>query len=443
MKHVPRTIHTALYACMSISSATVKNPCSKLPVYCRDNMIAGVNTRGAYYIAPVNAHKTIDEALFNEVLITIKCPTCNVDMTLDAQFWLTTPGYRAGVNKINVRSIGEIAGDEAYSEPWIFEAPCPHCKEDHNIRLSFSIEADTNNKERVVRDVSAMFVTPSDNGTPVDKTSDILRCLEEYCLFEKRFSQQNIKSILERAKKIARYHDISSICLEEARRIEMSMRRKNLKPSTIGNMLYVLEYIAWSQGKDLKLIKPKRVHRRTEFLTVEEVYALIKVCDTPRDRAIIGILAYTGMRSKELLALHVTDIDLDSRIIYIRDHGEGMKNYHERTAIIPRPLEKIIRKHLATRNTGNESLFPSRSGNALTGKGLQYMIRKYGVKAGIDKNVHPHMLRHTTATLMCASGINIALVQQQLGHKDLKSTMVYSHVNDDILRKAIDEKLNY
>ena len=163
-----------------------------------------------------------------------------------------------------------------------------------------------------------------------------------------------------------------------------------------------------------------------------------------RDRAIISVLLYTGMRSRELINLDVEDVDLDNRTIYIHDLEIGGKNHYERDAVIPVQLMKPLAEWLKARPAANtRALFITEDGRRLIRERLYNILKDAGKRARIDQAVSPHLCRHTLATWMVDADINIFIVQRQLGHKDIKSTLVYVHVDNHMVRKAMDAKFTY
>ena len=189
---------------------------------------------------------------------------------------------------------------------------------------------------------------------------------------------------------------------------------------------------------------PKLDKRLPSFLTIEEVERLLEVPDlsTPqgqRDRALLEILYASGLRVSELVNLNLEQVNLDSREIRVR--GKGSK---ERMVLMGEPAAEALRAYLkqgrpklfASKIRMTNALFINRYGERLPERRVQRILEKYANIAGIDKGVHPHMLRHTFATHLLDGGADLRVVQELLGHANLSSTQIYTHVTKSQARKV-------
>ncbi len=191
-----------------------------------------------------------------------------------------------------------------------------------------------------------------------------------------------------------------------------------------------------------KTSSPKLEKRLPSFLTLNEMERLLQMPDltTPqgmRDRAFIELLYASGLRVSELAQLDVKQLDLDTRETIV--WGKGAK---ERVVLMGRPaaeaLDVYIRKGRPKLmgKRGNSALFLNRYGGRLTERMVQKLLSGYARAAGIDKKVHPHQLRHTFATHMLDGGADLRVVQELLGHADLSSTQIYTHVTKSRAKKV-------
>ena len=204
---------------------------------------------------------------------------------------------------------------------------------------------------------------------------------------------------------------------------------------------YLLREGMISASPVANISSPKLDRRLPAFLTQEEMVKLLQAPDlsTPqgqRDRALIELLYASGLRVSELVSLELGQVDLDTR--EIRVWGKGSK---ERVVLMGKPAAAAItsyinrgRKILPGKRKGN-ALFLNRFGERLMGRGVQRILGKYAAKAGIDKPVHPHTLRHSFATHMLDGGADLRVVQELLGHADLSSTQIYTHVTKGQAKK--------
>ncbi|MFH1878158.1 MAG: site-specific tyrosine recombinase XerD [Candidatus Omnitrophota bacterium] len=159
-----------------------------------------------------------------------------------------------------------------------------------------------------------------------------------------------------------------------------------------------------------------------------------------RDKAILELMYATGLRVSEAADLKKTDVNLETG--YVRCFGKGGK---ERVvplgSIAKKTVEKYIEKSRAGlyTKTRDEHLFLSRLGRRISRQSLWKIIQKYAVKSGIKKHITPHSLRHSFATHLLEGGAELRGVQEMLGHADISTTQIYTHVNKDKLRKIHEE----
>ncbi len=195
------------------------------------------------------------------------------------------------------------------------------------------------------------------------------------------------------------------------------------------------------RGERLASFSLKLDKRIPEFLTSDEIEKLFNAPDisTPpglRDRAFLELFYASGLRVSELVSLDTDQIDLETR--EIRVLGKGSKI---RITLMGKPAATALNLYLNQGRTvllgGNKSgaLFLNRDGERLTVRGVQMLLSELAVKAGIKKRVHPHILRHTFATHLLNGGADLRVVQQLLGHADLSSTQIYTHVTKEQAKK--------
>ncbi len=153
----------------------------------------------------------------------------------------------------------------------------------------------------------------------------------------------------------------------------------------------------------------------------------------------IMLLCTTGMRVGELTRLTLGDIDTASGTIRI--FGKGSR---ERTAFVTEPgLQELLRRHIAQREQSaartRDAILLNSKGAPLTSQALRLRLRKLAERAGFDRRITPHMLRHTAATLLIEAGVDIRFVQRLLGHRSITTTELYTHVSDRSLRTALEQ----
>ncbi len=182
---------------------------------------------------------------------------------------------------------------------------------------------------------------------------------------------------------------------------------------------------------------PKLRKSLPRYLTMEQSAALLKAVSGPnekRDYAILMLFLNCGIRRSELVGLNLTDVYEDR----IRVIGKGNK---ERFVYFGTPCRKAIDAHLSERNkkvlTDNRALFGSRDNNRISVSAVHRMIKKYLLMAGLDaNNFSAHKLRHTAATMMLSGGVDVKTVQEVLGHENLNTTQIYTHIENTELKIA-------
>jgi integrase/recombinase XerD len=187
---------------------------------------------------------------------------------------------------------------------------------------------------------------------------------------------------------------------------------------------------------------PKFRHTLPEFLSIDEVQRLLAQPDVKdvqglRDKAMIELLYSSGLRVSELCGLKSADVQLEAG--YLRCIGKGNK---ERLVPIGKKALEWIREYMAKSRPeilgDNTSiyLFPSRSGKSVDRFIFWKTLRMYGKKAGLRKPLSPHMLRHSFATHLLDGGADLRSVQMMLGHADISTTQIYTHVVEGRLRQV-------
>jgi integrase/recombinase XerD len=188
------------------------------------------------------------------------------------------------------------------------------------------------------------------------------------------------------------------------------------------------------------LSSPRRGKRLPEVLTRSEVQALLsapKGSDPAslRDRALLEVMYACGLRASEVIGLEVTDIDLDEGLL--RARGKGSK---ERVVPVGSAAVAALRSYLAHGRPALVKLAPERAlfvnfrGQALTRQGLYKIVRRHATSVGLADRMSPHTLRHTFATHLLSGGCDLRSVQEMLGHADVATTQLYTHLSPDHLK---------
>jgi integrase/recombinase XerD len=223
-----------------------------------------------------------------------------------------------------------------------------------------------------------------------------------------------------------------------------ALRERGLSGATIARRIaaarsfYRHEMLLGARGDNpaAELDLPRRAKRLPKTLSPGEAERLIDAAagTTPRamrDHALVELLYGAGLRVGETVGLDKTGVDLDARLV--RCVGKGSK---ERVVPLGRPAAEALRRYLAhgrphLDRRHRPELFLNAQGGALTRAGAFLILRKLAAKAGLEpERIHPHLLRHSFATHLLEGGADLRSVQEMLGHADLATTELYTHVTD-------------
>lgn len=199
--------------------------------------------------------------------------------------------------------------------------------------------------------------------------------------------------------------------------------------------LYNIENII-EENSTLKLKSPKRPVRNPTYLSLDESVKLLNNVDgihKARDLAILTIFLNCGLRVEEIVKIKISDIK--GSILTVK--GKGNK---EREVPLNEMCITAINNYVDERElVNNDILFITERKSGFSVSGMQYLVKKYLKKAGIDVNKYStHDLRHTAATLMHNNGVDIRDIQEILGHKDISTTQIYTHVNQKNKQNAVN-----
>ena len=189
----------------------------------------------------------------------------------------------------------------------------------------------------------------------------------------------------------------------------------------------------------VSLMTPKLDKKLPVFLDEKQVVKLIEMPSgqdirSLRDRAVLETLYSAGIRVSELVGLNTDNIDFISGVIKV--FGKGKK---ERLAPVGQTAINTIRKYLDKRRSNSRAVFLNKSGGRITDRGIRRIVDKYIHEASLTEHVSPHTLRHSFATHLLNKGADLRSVQELLGHANLSTTQIYTHVTTERL-KAVYEK---
>ena len=280
---------------------------------------------------------------------------------------------------------------------------------------------------------------------------DLIREYLSYCRVEKGLARNSIESYERDLAKLSRWADkngldILNLTREDLREWLIDLARTDLSDTSklrlISSLRGFYKYLMLDGHMTSSPAEELQVARKgvylPKFLSSTEVELLLSAPDVStdtglRDRAMLEIMYACGLRVSELVGLSVCDVDLDSAILTCT--GKGSKT---RRIPIGKSAVEWLSSYLARRETPtNETLFLDGHVRPLTRQAVWSMIRKYGDRCGID-GVSPHTLRHSFATHLVQNDADIRSVQQMLGHADISTTQIYTHITSKHLKQNYD-----
>jgi len=187
---------------------------------------------------------------------------------------------------------------------------------------------------------------------------------------------------------------------------------------------------------------PKSEKRLPKTLNVDQIAALVEIdVNDPlsyRDKAVMELFYSSGLRLSELCNINLNDLDLPSQMIRVTGKGNKMRDLP-----IGRQADKAIREWLLQRNAlplkDYEALFVSQLGNRISVRSIQQRIKHWAKKQGIEISVSPHMLRHSFASHLLESSGELRSVQELLGHANISTTQIYTHLDFQHLAQVYDD----
>ena len=291
-----------------------------------------------------------------------------------------------------------------------------------------------------------------------EKWDKSIQAYKTYIRLEKNLSQNSVEAYIRDVtifeNFILRMYDVPPTAVEEymvERFLTHLLERKHKKSSqarelsgvkSFFNYLLITDKIEASPAEFISA--PKSSRTLPDVLSVDEVERIIRSTDTTtvkgrRDRAMLELMYSCGLRVSELISLKLGDLFFGEG--YIRVMGKGSK---QRLVPIGRVAQEYVMLYLDDRKEkGNtrreETLFLSNRNSQLSRVMVFNIIRQAAEAAGVTKTVSPHTFRHSFATHLLAGGASIRQVQDLLGHENITTTEIYTHLNPDHLRGAIDK----
>ena len=269
---------------------------------------------------------------------------------------------------------------------------------------------------------------------------------KSYLMYEKMFSSNTVNSYvrdLEEFNSFLESEYIKHVTYKDIRSYLAHMYNKKYSSRTISRKLSAIRsFYKYEVNKGvirdnpcLLISNPKVEKKLPNYLSYNEIETMLEVPDTfknnsLRDKLIIEILYSTGIRISELVNIKVKDIDFYNNQILIL--GKGNK---ERYVIFGNTLKDMLKEYISIKSD-SEYLITNKYNKKMSTRSIEEIVKKIVKIDGIKNKVTPHTIRHTFATHMLNEGADLRVVQELLGHENLKTTEVYTHVSNERLRSV-------
>lgn len=292
--------------------------------------------------------------------------------------------------------------------------------------------------------------------------SDLISDFIEYIEVERGRSQktaENYHLYLQRLVEFAGDEPITTLDMELVRKWRLWLNRYQTERgetlSTLTQSYHLIalrSFLTYCSKRGIETLTPEKIElprarkKQVTFLTTDEVIRLIEAVDTAspqglRDRAIIELLFCSGLRVSELVSLNRDHINLQRGEFTVR--GKGQK---DRPVFVSPEATEWLATYIESRHDTAQPLFirysrgsasdPKGESLRLTARSIQRIVERYGKLAGITKHVSPHTMRHSFATDLLMNGADLRSVQSMLGHSNIATTQIYTHLTDPHLREV-------
>lgn len=284
--------------------------------------------------------------------------------------------------------------------------------------------------------------------------ANYLENYKNFISFERRLSEHTVKNyfrdidMLILLNKNLSLKDLKS---NDVRRSISSLHAKGLSSSSLSRILsawkglfvFLMDQHNFKHNPVLEIKAPKKTKKLPQTLSVDQTIKLVNIKDDDfisiRDRAILELFYSSGLRLSELVNLKLEDINFPDEIISVLGKGKKMR-------MVPLGTEAILslKKWIKTRSElknidGNLFVFLTKQAKNLSQRAIQYRLKFWAKKQGLSENIHPHLLRHSFASHLLQSSQDLRAVQELLGHENISSTQIYTHLDFQHLSKTYDQ----
>ena len=283
---------------------------------------------------------------------------------------------------------------------------------------------------------------------------DLLAEYLKFLNFERGLSpltQENYARDIKQLIALSNKKPLDQLDVTDIRRISATLHSKGLGGKSIARMLsswrgffnYLVQRHGYSNNPAKGLRAPKSAKTLPQALSIEQAIKLVNIKDddalSVRDHAALELFYSSGLRLSELVNLNLDQLDFAEGTVVVT--GKGNK-----TRIVPLGEHAItaiknwlrLRPSFLPKHLEETAMFVGKLGKRMTARNVQYRLKAWAIKQGIDSSVHPHMLRHSFASHVLQSSGDLRAVQEMLGHANISTTQVYTHLDYQHLTKVYD-----
>ena len=281
-----------------------------------------------------------------------------------------------------------------------------------------------------------------------------LQAYKNFILFEKRLSDHTVKSYFRDIDMLVQHNKGISLADLKSNNIRTSiasLHARGLSGNSLSRILsswkglfvFLVDQHHYKHNPVLEVKAPKKSKKLPQTLSVDQAIKLVNISGDDfislRDHAILELFYSSGLRLSELVNLKLEDINFSDEIITVLGKGKKMRIVPVGSAAI-QSLKKWIKIRSQLKNVNsNLVLFLTKQTKKLTQRAVQYRLKFWAKKQGVSENIHPHLLRHSFASHLLQSSQDLRAVQELLGHENISSTQIYTHLDFQHLSRTYDQ----
>lgn len=286
------------------------------------------------------------------------------------------------------------------------------------------------------------------------QTADYQKEYLDFLTFERGLSKLTRESYardLQQLDELSNHEPLDALKVNNIRRLVVAMHSRGLSSKTIARRLsawrgfydFLINRHQFTNNPVTGLRAPKSAKTLPQALSMEQAIKLVDISDVDilsiRDHAILELFYSSGLRLSELVNLNIDKLNKELGEVTVTGKGD-------KTRIVPvgshamQAVDNwlVRREGILTKIQNEQAIFITQQGKRITQRAVQYRIKEWSIKQGLDTSVHPHLLRHSFATHVLQSSGDLRAVQEMLGHTNISSTQIYTHLDFQHLAKVYD-----